>query len=64
MATRDLHHRIERLENVMCHTTALAVIAQRPDETLAELEARAQVEAGDAKLVVLLRHFGDSEPHQ
>lgn len=51
---RDLRKRIERLEQGTARAPAVAVIMQRTGETLAELDARAEVERGDAETVVLV----------
>jgi len=51
---RDLRRRIERLEQGTRRAPAVAVIMQRTGETLAELDARAEVERGDAETLVLV----------
>jgi len=61
---RDLRRRIERLEQGTGRAPAVAVIMQRPCETLAELDARGQVECGDAGTLVLVSFVkpGEAEP--
>ncbi len=49
---RDLRTRIERLEQGTGRAPAVAVIMQQSGETLAELDARAEVERGDAARLV------------
>jgi hypothetical protein len=49
---RDLRKRVERLEQGTGRAPAVAVIMQRPCETLAELDARSAAERGDAARLV------------
>jgi hypothetical protein len=59
---RDLHTRIERLEQGTGRAPAVAVIMQRTGETLVELDVRSAAECGDAETLVQVCFVKPADP--